>query len=75
MLTSPQIPPETTLKNMGPQMSGPDSSIGWSIRHESDGWGFKSHSGRDIFCLKNFDTFIKTSISVLKMNAVSNFKC
>ena len=40
--------PEPVFKNMGQQMSGPDSSIGWSIRHESEGWGFKSLSGRDI---------------------------
>ena len=25
---------------------------GYSIRHESDGWGFEFLSGRDIFCLK-----------------------
>ena len=27
---------------MGQQMSGPDSSSGRSIRHESEGWGFES---------------------------------
>ena len=37
-------------------MSGPQSSIDKSILHESDGWGFDSRSGRDIFCLKIFDT-------------------
>ena len=29
------------------------------------------HSGRDIFCLKNFDTFTRTSVRVSKMNAVA----
>ena len=66
------IPPEPVFKNMGQQMSGPDSSIGWSIRHESEGWGFESLSGRDIFCLKNFDTFTRTPVRVPKMNAVDH---
>ena len=39
-------------KNMGQQMCGPESSNGLSIRHEFEGWGFESPSGRDIFCLK-----------------------
>ena len=52
-------------------MSGPDSSNGWSIRHESEGWGFESPSGRDIFCLNNVDTFTRMSVSVSKMNAVA----
>ena len=42
-----------SVQNMGQQMSGPDSSIGWSIRHESKGWGFESPSGQVVFCLKN----------------------
>ena len=25
-----------------------------------EGWGFESFSGRDIFCLKNFDTLVKS---------------
>ena len=33
--------------------------------------GFESPSGRDIFCLKNFDTFTRTPVSVLKMNVVA----
>ena len=32
--------------------------------------GFESLSGRDIFCLKNFDTFTRTSVRVSKINAV-----
>ena len=40
-------------------MSGPESSNCYSIRHECEGWGFESPSCRDIFCLKNFDTFLK----------------
>ena len=52
-------------------MSGPDSSIDWSIQHKSEGWGFMSPSGRDIFCLKNVDTFTRTPVSVSKMNAVA----
>ena len=59
-----------SVQNMGQQMSGPDSSIGKSIRHESQGWGFESPSGRDIFCLKNFDTFTRTPVRVSKINAV-----
>ena len=30
------------------------------------------YSGQDIFCLKNFDTFTRTSVGVLKMNAVAH---
>ena len=52
-------------------MSGPDSSNGLSIRHESEGWGFNSLSGRDIFCLKKFDTFSRTPVHVSKINAVA----
>ena len=59
-------PPEPVFNNMGQQMSGPDS-----IRHESGGWGFESPSGRDIFCLKNFDTFRRTPVRVSEMNAVA----
>ena len=47
MLTS--ISPEPVFKNMGQQMSDPASSNGLSIQHESEGWGLKSLSGRDIF--------------------------
>ena len=65
------IPPEPVFINMGQQMSGPDSSRGESIRHESDNWRFESPSGRDIFCLKNFDTFARTTVRVSKMNAVA----
>ena len=39
--------------------------------HIQYGWGFESFSGRDIFCLKNFDNFTRTSVSVSKMNAVA----
>ena len=56
---------------MGQQIIGPYSSIGKSIRHESEGWWFESPSGRDIFCLKNFDTFKRTPGRVSKMNAVA----
>ena len=55
-------------------MSGPGSSNGWSIRHEYEGGGFESPTGRDIFCLKNFDSFTRTSVSVSKMNAVARAK-
>ena len=40
------------------------------IRHEFEGSGFESPSGRDIFCLKNFDTFTRTPVRVPKMNDV-----
>ena len=63
--------PEPVFNNLGQQMSGPDSSICWSIRHEYEGWGFESPSGRDIFCLKSFDTFPRTPVRVSKMNAVA----
>ena len=69
------IPPEPVFKNMGQQMSSPDSSNG--ILHESEGCGFESPSG-GIFCLKIFDTFTRTSVHVSKMNAVActqYFKC
>ena len=56
---------------MGQQMSGPDSSIGLSIRYQSEGWGFESPSCRDIFCLKNFDTFTRSPVPVQKMNDVA----
>ena len=59
-------------QNMVQQMSGPDSSNGWSILHESGGWGFESPWGRDIFCLKNFDTFTRTSVHVPQINAVAS---
>ena len=31
----------------------------------------ESPSGRDIFCLKNFETFTRTPVYVSKMNAVA----
>ena len=40
-------------------------------RRRSEGWEFESLSGRNIFCLKNFDTFKRTSVRVSKMNAVA----
>ena len=52
-------------------MFGPDISNGRGIQHESEGWGFESLSGRDIFCLKNFYTFTSLSIGMSKMNAVA----
>ena len=48
-------------------MSGPDNSNGYSIRHESEGWWFESPSGGDMFCLKNFDTFKRTSFLYRKL--------
>ena len=71
LLKKISTPPEPVFKNMGQQMSGPDSSIGKSIWHESEGWGFESPKGRDIFCLKNFDTFTRTPVRVSKMNDVA----
>ena len=65
------IPPEPLFKNMGQQMYDPDSSNSLSIRHESEGWGFESSSGGDIFCLKNFVTFTRTPVRVSKINAVA----
>ena len=35
-------------------------------------WGSSPpHAGRDIFCLKNVDTFARTPVRVSKMNAVA----
>ena len=55
---------------LGQQISGPDSSNGYSIWHESEGWEFESPAGRSIFYLKNFDTFTRISDCESKMNAV-----
>ena len=57
---------------MGQQMSDPHISNGVNIPHESESWGFKSLSGRDIFYLKDLDTFTRTSVRVSKMNAVAH---
>ena len=57
--------------SMGQEMSGPDSANGKGIQHESEDWGFDSLSGRDIFCLKNFDTFTRISVWESRMNAVA----
>ena len=72
LLKKNSIPPEPVFKNMGHQRSGPDSSNGKIIRHESEGCGFESPSGRNIFCLKNFDTFTRTSFRVSNINAVAH---
>ena len=53
-----------SIQNMGQQISTLDKSNGQSIWHESEGWGFESPSGQDIFCLKNFDTFTRTPVCV-----------
>ena len=52
-------------------MSGPDSWIGYRFRHESEGWGIESPSGRDIFCLENIDSFTRTLVRESKMNDVT----
>ena len=59
-----------SIKNTGQEMSGPDSSNVSSTQHEFEGW-CSSPPGRDIFFLKNFDTFTRTSIRASKMNDVS----
>ena len=41
------------------------------LKANNKGWGFESPSGRDIFCLNNFDTFTRTSVHVSKMNDVA----
>ena len=46
------IPPEPVLKIMVQQTSGPDSSNGKNIWHESECWGFEFSSGRDFSVLK-----------------------
>ena len=63
------LSPEPLFRNMRRQMS--DSYNGKSIRHKSEGWGFESPSGWDIFCPKNIDAFTRTSILVSKMNDVA----
>ena len=52
-------------------MSGPDKSHDKNTRHESEGWGFQSPSGRDKFCLNDFDTFTRTPVRVSKIYAVA----
>ena len=54
-----------------------DIFIGTNIYRDSKslaliGWGFDSPLSRDIFCLKNFDAFARTSVRVSKMDAVVN---
>ena len=44
---------------------------GWIIWHESEDWRFEFPWARYIFCLKNFDTFTRTSVHVSKINAVA----
>ena len=44
------------------------------IRHESEGLEVESPSGRDIFCLKTFDTFTRTSVPMPKKNAVAHMQ-
>ena len=46
--------------------------IKYGYGDEYEGWGFESPSGRDIFCLKIFDTFPRTPVRVLKINAVAH---
>ena len=65
------MPPEPVFNNMGQQMLGPDSSIGKSIRHEYEDWGFESSPGRDICCLKNVDTFLRTPVKIPNVNYTS----
>ena len=36
--TKISITPDPVFKNMGQQISGPDSSNGYSIQHQSEGW-------------------------------------
>ena len=65
------IPPEPVFTKMGQQMLVPDNWNGKNIRHESEGWGFESPSGRDILCLKKVDTFKRTPVRVSKINTVA----
>ena len=53
--TKISIQPEPVFKNMGQQMSGPASSSGLSIRHESEGSGL-SHPQVDTFSVSNTST-------------------
>ena len=70
--------PMSMFLKLQPHIPGPNElrPIGFSndvskqsIQYESEGWGFESLSGWDIFCLKNVDTFTRTSARVSKMNA------
>ena len=46
--------------------------MSWTIHiWQSEGLGFESPSGRDIFCLKNCHTLKRTSVHVFKINAVA----
>ena len=64
------IPPEPVSKHMGQQVCSPDGSNCERIRQEYEGRGFESPSGRDIFCLKSFNTFTRTSVHVCVQNAI-----
>ena len=58
--------------NMGQQMTGPDSSNGKSIWHESEGWGSSPPRVETCSVKKtNIDTFTRTPVRVSKMNAVA----
>ena len=65
------LPPHPVFKKMGQQMSIPDGSNWWSIRHESEGWWFESPLRSKHFLSQNFGTFTRTSVRVSKMNAVA----
>ena len=59
------------IKNMGQQMSGLINQMARVFGINPKVGGLDSPSGRDFFCLKNFDTFTRTSVRVSKMNAVA----
>ena len=54
-------------------MSGPDSSNGVKIfgMNLKVGGSSSPSVGRDIFCLKNFNTLASTSVHASKINAVA----
>ena len=72
MTTPISIPSEPVFKTWDSNCPALIVQIKW-LEHSA--WirrmGFEFPSDRDIFCLKNFDTFTRTSIRVSKMNAVA----
>ena len=64
--TKVSVLPKLVFQNMRQEVSGPDTSNGLNIKHVSEGWGFEFPSGRDTLCIKNFDSFKRTSIQKSK---------
>ena len=65
------IPPEPVLKTWDSKCLALIAQIVREFGMNPKVGGFESPSGKDNFCLKNFDTCSRTSVCVSKMNAVA----